>query len=134
MRRRLLRWTTPALLLTLLGAATPAEPVHFSMVLAREGRTWRATCESGCAWTAVSASKPWYQRARVLIDNAGIYPSATSAEETATFAFVVAPDGERGWKATSLRGTGWTSIGFTCGTDTGSCRARLTETSVEGIE
>lgn len=133
MRPYLLRSGAPLLLLVLLGAATPAEPAHFSMILTRDGRTWRATCETGCHWTAVSAHAPWYLRSRVRIDDAGIYPSGTTADDTATFAFIVGPDGDRGWKARSLRGTGWTEIGFTCGTDTGTCRARLTETSVEGI-
>lgn len=133
MSRRLLRWSTPAVLLLLLGAATPAEPAHFSMILTRDGRTWRATCETGCNWNAVSARKAWFQSERVQVDNIGIYTGATALDPTATFAFLISTDGPNGWKARSLRGTGWTEIGFTCGTE-GPCRARLTETSVEGIE
>lgn len=131
MRYALPRWTAPVLLLVFAGAARPVETPRFSMILERNGDSWHATCETGCTWNEVSARNKLFPSARVLIDNRGITAPATSADSTASFAFTVETDGQRGWQAKGLRGTSWASLGFTCGTAT--CRARVTETGVAGI-
>ena len=132
MHHRLTRWIAPLVLVTFVGAARPSDPAHFSMTLMRENDTWRATCETGCSWTALSAHKAWFQSQRVQIDNSGVYTSATTPDPAATFAFLVTTDGSRGWKARSLRGTSWQELSFACGN--ASCRTRITEAGVTGPE
>ena len=132
MRLRFLGWTAPVILVALLGATPRGTPASFSMILVRDGSTWRATCESGCRWSSVSAGTGWFQSSRVLIDNTGIKTRDFEPDSAATFAFRVTTDGSRGWKATGLKGTAWQEVSFTC--PRLSCRARLTEAGVEGAQ
>ena len=132
MRQRLLQWTTPILLFATLGASGPADPLHFSIILERDGRTWRAACETGCTWDSLTAHKPWFLSSRVLIDETGVHTSGATPDSSVTFAFRVTADGSRGWTATTVKGTAWRVLSFTCPST--SCRARITEVGVEVVQ
>lgn len=132
MHRRLSRWIVPALLLTVLTAAAPAQRDPFSLVLVRDGTAWSATCESGCAWTTIGERKPGLFGTSVVIDYYGIGGSFAKHDTTEAFAFRVTADGQNGWKATGLKGTAWKELGFNCADS--PCGARITEAGVEGVE
>ena len=131
MYRRLIRWIVPAVLLAALTAATPARRDSFSLVLVRDGTAWNAMCESGCAWTAIGENKPRLFGRSIVIDNHGLQGWLTRPDTTAAFVFRVTADGQNGWKATGLKGTAWKELGFNCAES--PCRARITDTGVEGV-
>lgn len=132
MGHRHTRWITGAGILfglAALTAARPARPEPFTLVLVREGTSWSATCEAGCAWETVASSRPRILGTSVVIDSRGIYGSGPG-DAQATFAFRATADGANGWKATGLKGTAWKALTFQCATS--PCRARISESGVEG--
>jgi hypothetical protein len=134
MRHRLNRWIAGAgipLLLVTLTAALPTQSESFALVLVRDGSAWSATCEAGCAWQTVGSRRSRLLGTSVVIDSRGISGSSTPQDTGVTFAFRVTADGPTGWKATSLSGTAWTTLTFKCAES--PCRARVTETGVEGV-
>lgn len=131
MRYRAVRCIVPALLLATLTAAAAPAPAGFSVILERDGTTWRATCERGCDWTSLSGRKPALMGSTVTIDNQGITLGAASSDSALRFAFEVTADGTAGWHATGLVGTGWKALAFECASV--PCRARVTDTGVESI-
>ena len=131
MQRHAIRWIAPVVLIAALSAAAPPASAGFSIILERDGATWRATCESGCTWTALSGSKAGAFGSTVVIDNYGITLSARAGTDNAAFAFRLTADGDAGWTAAGLKGTAWTELTFGCRLAT--CRARITDTGVEGV-
>lgn len=131
MSHRSTRWIVPAVLLAALTAAVPARRDSFSLVLERDGNAWRATCDAGCGWTEGGTRRPAIFGTTVVINNYGFEGWLEPHITTATFEFKVSADGKNGWKAEGLKGTAWTELGFRCATS--PCRARITETGVEGV-
>lgn len=131
MHHRFSRWIVPTILLAALTAAVPARRDSFSLVLERDGNAWRATCDAGCAWTEAGTSRPALFGSTIVVDNYGLKGWLAQHDTSAAFEFKVTADGENGWKAEGLKGTAWTELGFRCATS--PCRARITETGVEGV-
>ena len=101
----------------------------FDLSLERDGGIWKASCTAGCDWLEVRyecLSGP----CSVTLDAHGIAGPNAGPSDEAGFAFVLAPT-EKGWHATSIRGTNWTKIGFGCALPF-FCEARVTERGVEG--
>ncbi|MGH6738552.1 MAG: hypothetical protein ACREDY_05880, partial [Bradyrhizobium sp.] len=88
--RSTFRALIPASLLLTVAAGGPApRPAHFSLIVQRSGSTWTATCQAGCHWGSLSATKPQLTGSTILIDNGGVSLWSTSADSAATFAFKV---------------------------------------------
>jgi hypothetical protein len=132
MHRSVGRWIVPAVLVAALTAEAPPQRDSFSLVLVRDGTAWNATCESGCDWTAIGSQRPRLFGTSVVIDNHGLQGWLTRPDTTAAFVFRVTADGQNGWKATSLKGTAWKTLGFNCAER--PCRARITDTGVEVVQ
>ena len=131
MHRLATRAVIAAAFLTAITAAAPTGPTHFSLTLVRDGSTWTATCEAGCAWKALGAHKPRLLGSSIVVDNTGVQLWGAPHDSTVTFAFRVSADGATGWRATSLGGTAWTALTFQC--QRMPCRARITEAGVQGL-
>ncbi len=132
--RHLNRWIAAAglvIVLTALTAAVPTRADGFSVILVRDGSAWSATCEAGCAWETIGSRRPRLFGTSIVIDSHGLQGRLTPPDTSVAFAFRVTADGPTGWKATSQKGTAWTALTFACAKN--PCRARITETGVEGI-
>ncbi len=113
--------------LVFLMAASPAKRIaHFRIILERSGNGWLAQCDSGCAWTKLSATCS--NDCRVLIDASGVIVQPQQARTMTTFGFVLSRSG-RGWQAESVAGTAWTTVGWRC--PWRACRVRLDESGVK---
>ena len=107
-------------------AARTASEAHFSLVLERTARGWRAQCDSGCRWTKLSIA---CLGCEVRINAAGVGPALRAETDTTGFAFTVRRT-RSGWAAKGVRGLRWTALAWTCAA--GACRARIDETGVSG--
>ncbi len=113
-----------ALAFVAIGAslALAQPPAHFSMIIEQTGDSISARCETGCHWTQASAK---FGGRPVLVTTEGI--AGRQSSDSAGFAFRISAT-PHGWRATSIRGTTWSEIGYGC--DGGTCRSRLTEGGV----
>jgi hypothetical protein len=107
-------------------AGRTASDAHFSLVLERTARGWRAQCDRGCRWTKLSMA---CLGCVVRINAAGVGPAWRAETDTAGFAFTIKRT-RAGWAAKGIRGLRWRTLDWTC--TAGACRARIDETGVSG--
>lgn len=108
-------------------AVTTAPVHHFAIVLERSATGWSARCETGCAWTEVSATCVGCD---IRLDATGISRGYPARPATQGFEFIVSGDGQ-GWSARAVRGVTWVDLSWGC--TTAPCRARIDETGVRGV-
>jgi hypothetical protein len=99
----------------------------FRLELTPTATGYRAVCETGCRWESLSFDCA--ADCHAVIDANGVYPQATTKQGEAEFAFHLQRIGS-GWRAESLGGTGWLSLGWSCGA--AGCAARVTDHGVSG--
>lgn len=116
----------------LLSAAAAPRKAAFSVVVTRRNQEWIATCEAGCRWERVTASKPRLLGRSVWIDNTGIDTWGSGPVDTATTWGFKLTGGNDGWSASDAHGTSWSSLVYSCTAET--CTARITDEGVEGME
>ena len=99
-------------------------PASFSMKIERTDNGITAQCTKGCRWTSVSADCAGCVH---RIDATGIGPASKVEDPEVVFAFNL-QEFEGKLVATSIKGTAWTKLSWSCGR--ALCSARLDETGV----
>ena len=99
-------------------------PASFSMKIERTDSGITAQCTKGCRWTSVSAD---CAECVHRIDATGIGPASKVEDPQVVFAFNL-QEFEGKLVATSIKGTAWTKLSWSCGR--ALCSARLDETGV----
>ena len=102
-------------------------PVSFSMTIERTDNGITAQCTRGCRWTSVTADCAGCVH---RIDATGIGPASKVEDPEVVFAFNL-QEIKGKLVATSIKGTAWTKLSWSCGP--ALCSARLDETGVSPI-
>jgi hypothetical protein len=102
----------------------PIAPASFSMRIERTDNRIAAQCTKGCRWISVSADCAGCVH---RIDASGIGSASTAEDPEVFFAFNL-QEFEGKLVATSIKGTAWTKLSWSCGR--ASCSARVDETGV----
>lgn len=90
---------------------TVGTPASFSMTIDRTDNGITAHCTQGCRWTSVTADCAGCVH---RIDATGIGPTSQANDPEVAFAFDV-QELEGKLVATSIKGTAWTKLSWTCG-------------------
>ena len=99
-------------------------PASFSMRIERTDKGIAAQCTQGCRWTSVTADCAGCVH---RIDATGIGPASQVEDPEISFAFNV-QEFEGKLVATSIKGTAWTKLSWSCGR--ALCSARIDESGV----
>ena len=113
----------------LLGAGSThsAVPAHFQIEIIPAKAGFTAHCATGCRWTSLSFDCA--SDCNTVIDQMGVYTSATTKQSDASFAFHFHLTA-KGWALESLGGTAWKSLSWDGGRRYG---AQVDEFGVGGI-
>lgn len=99
-------------------------PASFSMRIERTENGIAAQCSEGCRWTSVTADCAGCVH---RIDATGIGPASKLDDPEVSFAFNL-QEFEGKLVATSIKGTAWTKLSWSCGATL--CSARLNRSGV----
>jgi hypothetical protein len=99
-------------------------PASFSMTIERTDSGIAAQCSKGCRWTSVTADCAGCVH---RIDATGIGQGSSAEDPEVLFAFNL-QESEGKLVATTIKGTAWTKLSWSCGR--AFCSARLDETGV----
>ena len=105
----------------------PAPNAHFQIAFRRTASGYDAECASGCRWTALSFECG--DTCRAVIDEGGVRVGAETKDGDPVFAFRFQRTAT-GFELTSLGGTGWEDLAWSCGLL--PCTAHVDERSVSG--
>ena len=110
---------------TAASASSITSSATFAMTLERSASGWSATCSRGCAWSTVGLTCS--HECEAIITASGIQSHRSPGLEKEAFAFVVESAGD-GVRATSIAGTLWSKVSWTC--NAVPCVEQMTESGV----